>query len=80
MELRSPGAAPLLADLVEVEVEVGALLVDPSVLVAPSELESVGLPASVLDAVLDGAPALDEAVVPEAVFPELVEFLALFWN
>ncbi len=55
------------------EVGVLPLAIDASVLVAvpePSELESVGFPESVLDAVLDGAAALDVA--------EDVEFLALF--
>jgi len=64
MELRSPGTAPLLADLVDVEVGVLPLVTDAS----------VGLPASVLDPVLDGAAVPDEL---DVVFPAL---MALFWN
>lgn len=69
-ELRSPGTAPLLAELVEVGVLL--LVIDaPVPLAVPelSELESVGLPASVLDAVLD------EPVELDIVFTEL---MALF--
>jgi hypothetical protein len=63
--------------LVDVEVGVLLLVIEASVPLAapePSELESVGLPAS---EELVAVPVLDGVAELDVVFPEL---MALFWN